>query len=136
MTSSPQHHLDMQHAIRVGFTRADLLLMGELIDVTTVAEELHLGHVVAISGRVDVALRDLAAQTGLLYRRVLKRLMVALVDALALVSALRDDAELTCRIPGLPFPLNLHVGFDDSGEAVLTVYAAGESVARVVPARF
>lgn len=136
MSTPSQHRLDMEHAIRVGFTRADLLLMGELVDVTATAELLGARHPVAISPRVDAAVRELAVLTGQRPRRVLKRLVVVVVDTLSLVASLRDDAELVCRMPGLPFPLNLHVGFNEAGRVLLTVYGEGERVARVTPARY
>lgn len=128
--------LDLEHAIRVGFTRSDLLLLGDLVDVSATAEQLGVLHPVAISSRVDQSVRELATATGQRHSRVLKRVIVGLVDTLGLVPALRDDAELTCRMPGMPSPLNVHVGFDNDGVALLTVYATGERVARVVPAPF
>lgn len=122
---------EMRRALVRGFTRSDLLLLGELRDVSALARKLGFHAPVAVSREVQSACEALAAATGETTRRVLGRVLRAVVEVTVAGEGFDRNSKEPFAVPGLPFDLYVHADRGDDGRWVLTVYAMSESAALV-----
>lgn len=127
----PQVEEGMRRALIRGFTRSDLLLLGELCDVSHKAVEVGFRVPVALSRSVQDASQALADVLGLPGACVTTRLLRNLAEMVSSVDWIDAATGQTFTVPGMPFDLTLHVGHTDEGNEVLTVYAMSESPALV-----
>lgn len=122
---------EMRRALVRGFTRSDLLLLGELCDVSHMAGRLGFRVPVAVSRSVQDASHALARTLGIPPVHVTSRLLRHLADVVSTTGWIDGTAGETFTVPGMPFDLSIHVGREDSVGDVVTVYAASESPALV-----
>lgn len=104
-----------------GWTRDDLLFIGELRDVSATARKMSIRCPVAIEYCVEDALRILAGAIAIPYHRVLMRTLGALVRAMSTEGTVVVGQEIPFIAQGLSFDLSAHVDTADDGALALTI---------------
>ncbi|MPV51027.1 hypothetical protein GCG21_13630 [Pseudactinotalea sp. HY160] len=120
----------MRRAIVRGFTRSDLLFIGELCDVTPAATQLGFIAPVAISRSVQDATTVLAGVLGVTTAQALRKLLLSLFNLVRDREFDRDE-KAAFTSPGYPYDLFVHAAPTDAGAWFLSVYASGETAALV-----
>lgn len=120
----------MRRAIVRGFTRSDLLFLGELCDVTPAATRLGFVAPVAISRAVHDATISLAATLGVTSAQATRKLLLSLFNLVKDREFTRDEKAIFTS-PGHPSEMFVHAAATDAGAWFLTVYAVGETPALV-----
>jgi|SRR5699024_11388303 len=118
----------IRRAIIRGFTRDDLIFMGELVDYSGLAVRVGVRAPTAVSHVVDAEVTQVAGDLGVPRWKVAGAILTSLFNAVRGGSLARNET-VWFSTPDFPMDLKAHVGRQESGSWVLTVYEASEKPA-------
>lgn len=120
----------VRRALVRGFTRSDLLFLGELRDVTPAAARLGFLAPVATSQAVQQDTYRLADLLRLHPAQVMRKMLLSLFAVVSGREFTQDETQVFTS-PGYGSDLLVHAGCDQDEQWYLTVYTAGEDPALI-----
>ncbi|HLS00371.1 MAG TPA: hypothetical protein VK054_00060 [Beutenbergiaceae bacterium] len=120
----------IRQAIVRGFTRDDLLFMGELVDYTFLANRVGIKVPTAVSIAVDEAARRSATCYGVPLWSTRGEILSTLFESLSCGEVERGET-IPVFSPGIDIGVKAHVGKCENNGWVVTLYEETESAAVV-----